>query len=114
MSMFFNKLFTILMGHTEQRQPLVPCVFCFRYFLRIPDRKAFGKQIRYNIHMKNRLKELREKKGLAQTALAKQLNMSQTGYSKYETDENDIPTKVLIALAELHEVSVGYLLRVEN
>ena len=36
--------------------------------------------------------------------------MSQTGYSKYETGENDIPTQVLIALADYYQTSVDYLL----
>ena len=33
----------------------------------------------------NRLKELREDKDLFQKDIAKYLNMSQTGYSQYET-----------------------------
>ena len=45
-----------------------------------------------------------------QTEFAKLLGMSQTGYSKYETGENDIPTAVLIKLAEIHHTSVDYLL----
>lgn len=36
--------------------------------------------------------------------------MSQTGYSKYETGENDIPTKVLIELANYYHTSIDYLL----
>jgi len=36
--------------------------------------------------------------------------MSQTGYSKYETGENDIPTTVLIKLADLYKTSIDYLL----
>ncbi|MCL2676043.1 MAG: helix-turn-helix domain-containing protein [Firmicutes bacterium] len=64
--------------------------------------------------MENRLKELRQEKNLAQKQVAALLNMSQTGYSKYETGENDIPTKILIKLSEIHEVSVGYLLGVED
>ena len=38
--------------------------------------------------------------------------MSQTGYSKYETGENDVPTWVLIRLAGAvpHPPSVDYLL----
>ena len=36
--------------------------------------------------------------------------MSQTGYSKYETGENDIPTGVLIKLAEFYDTSIDYLL----
>lgn len=45
-----------------------------------------------------------------QTAVAKYLGMSQTGYSKYETGENDIPTQVLIKLSKLYHVSVDYIL----
>lgn len=45
-----------------------------------------------------------------QTQLAKLLGMSQTGYSKYETGENDIPTAILVRLAQLHGTSVDYLL----
>ena len=60
--------------------------------------------------MYKRLKDLREDKDLTQTKLAKILNMSQTGYSKYETGENDIPTQILIALANLYETSIDYIL----
>lgn len=42
--------------------------------------------------------------------MAKLLNMSQTGYSKYETGENDIPTQVLLKLADFYGTSVDYLL----
>ena len=38
------------------------------------------------------------------------MQMSQTGYSKYETGENDIPTQVLIKLAKLYATSTDYLL----
>ena len=57
-----------------------------------------------------RIRDLREDKDLTQTKLAKLIGMSQTGYSKYETGENDIPTNILIKLARLHETSVDYLL----
>lgn len=40
--------------------------------------------------------------------------MSQTGYSKYETGENDIPTAILIKLAEIYGVSIDYMLGVVN
>lgn len=60
--------------------------------------------------MKNRLRDLREDNDLSQTQVAKLLHMSQTGYSKYETGENDIPTSVLIALALYYNTSVDYLL----
>lgn len=60
--------------------------------------------------MYKRLRDLREDRDLSQTAVAKLLHMSQTGYSKYETGENDIPTHVLIALADFYDTSVDYLL----
>ena len=60
--------------------------------------------------MYRRLRDLREDADLTQTQVAKYLGMSQTGYSKYETGENDIPTQVLIALAKFYHTSVDYLL----
>jgi len=57
-----------------------------------------------------RLRDLREDADLTQTQVAKFLGMSQTGYSKYETGENDIPTQVLIKLADFYATSVDYLL----
>ena len=53
-----------------------------------------------------RLRDLREDRDLNQTQIAQMLGMSQTGYSKYETGENDIPTQVLIRLAEFYGTSV--------
>lgn len=60
--------------------------------------------------MYRRLRDLREDADLTQKQEAKYLGMSQTGYSKYETGENDIPTQVLIALAKFYHTSVDYLL----
>lgn len=60
--------------------------------------------------MYRRIREMREDRDLTQTQIANMLNMSQTGYSKYETGENDIPTRVLIALADYYGTSVDYLL----
>ena len=60
--------------------------------------------------MFNRLRSLREDSDMNQTQVARILGMSQTGYSKYETGENDIPTAALIRLADLYCVSVDYLL----
>ena len=64
--------------------------------------------------MYSRIRDLREDADLNQTELAKILGMSQTGYSKYETGENDIPTAILIALAKFHHTSVDYLLGLTN
>jgi transcriptional regulator with XRE-family HTH domain len=62
----------------------------------------------------NRIRDLREDKDLNQTQIAKMLGMSQTGYSKYETGENDIPTAVLIQLARFYNTSIDYLLGETN
>lgn len=61
-----------------------------------------------------RLRDLREDRDMSQTEMAKVLNMSQTGYSKYETGTNDVPTQVLIELANYHNTSVDYLLGLTN
>ena len=60
--------------------------------------------------MYRRIRDLREDRDLTQTQVAKMLGMSQTGYSKYETGENDIPTHALIALAKLYHASTDYIL----
>lgn len=57
-----------------------------------------------------RLRDLREDADLNQTQVAKFWGMSQTGYSKYETGENDIPTQVLIKLAVFYQTSTDYIL----
>lgn len=60
--------------------------------------------------MYKRLRDLREDKDMNQTDIAKILGMSQTGYSKYETGENDIPTNILIKLAKFYNTSTDYIL----
>lgn len=60
--------------------------------------------------MYRRLRDLREDHDLSQAKLAKMIGMSQTGYSKYETGENDIPTAILIRLSRLYDTSVDYIL----
>lgn len=60
--------------------------------------------------MYRRIRDLREDRDLNQTQVAKMLMMSQTGYSKYETGENDIPTAVLIKLSRFYQTSIDYLL----
>ena len=62
----------------------------------------------------SRLRDLREDADLTQAQVAAVLHMSQTGYSKYETGENDIPTQVLIQLARFYGTSTDYLLGCES
>lgn len=61
-----------------------------------------------------RLRDLRNDCDATQTEIAKMLGMSQTGYSKYETGENDVPTEILIKLARFYDTSVDYLLGETN
>ena len=64
--------------------------------------------------MYKRIRDLREDKDLSQKEIASILNMSQTGYSKYEVGTNDIPTKILIQLANFYNTSVDYILGLTN
>ena len=57
-----------------------------------------------------RIRNLREDKDLTQTQIASILNCSQRIYSNYERGDVDIPTEILIKLADFHNVSVDYLL----
>ncbi len=86
------------------------------YLLCLTDnKKAYSKSI-INIadNNINRLREIREDRDLNQTEVAKILGMSQTGYSAYETRDNDIPTRVLIKLAIFYNVSIDYLLYITD
>lgn len=60
--------------------------------------------------MYKRIRDLREDHDLTQSELAKILGMSQTGYSKYETGENDIPTQILIKLSKYYHTTTDYIL----
>lgn len=60
--------------------------------------------------MYQRIRDLREDKDLTQKEMGIILNCSQRIYSNYERGDVDIPTQILIRLAEFHETSVDYLL----
>lgn len=64
--------------------------------------------------MYRRIRDLREDKDMTQTEVAAVLSCSQRVYSNYELGDIDIPTQVLIKLAELHDTSVDYLLEVTD
>lgn len=57
-----------------------------------------------------RIRDMREDRDMTQTQVAALLHMSQPGYSKYESGENDIPTAILIQLARIYNTSIDYLL----
>lgn len=65
--------------------------------------------------MYRRIRELREDHDLTQKQMGEILSCSQRVYSNYERGDIDIPTHVLIKLADFHHVSVDYLLnRTDN
>ncbi len=57
-----------------------------------------------------RIRDLREDRDLLQKDVAKILNCSQVCYSRYESGKRDIPTDVLIKLANFYDVSTDYIL----
>ena len=60
--------------------------------------------------MYEQIRNLREDKDLRQEDVAKMLNCTQACYSHYESGKRDIPTEVLMKLADFYGVSVDYLL----
>jgi transcriptional regulator with XRE-family HTH domain len=61
-----------------------------------------------------RIRDLREDKDLTQREMGEILMCSQRVYSNYERGELDIPTEILIKLADFHNVSVDYILNRTN
>ena len=57
-----------------------------------------------------RIRDLREDADLTQRQVAQYLHCSQQVYSNYELGQRDVPTAVLVALADLHQTTVDYLL----
>lgn len=64
--------------------------------------------------MYHRIRDLREEKDLTQKQIAQMLNCSQQVYSNYELGQRDIPTDILIKLAQFHEVTTDYILGLKN
>ena len=57
-----------------------------------------------------RIRELREDSDLTQQQVADYLSRKQPQYNRYERGFRDIPTDVLIALADLYNTSADYIL----
>ena len=64
--------------------------------------------------MYRRIRDLREDKDLTQREMGEILHCSQRVYSNYERGDLDIPTDILIKLANFHHVSTAYLLGITN
>lgn len=64
--------------------------------------------------MYRRIRDLRGDKDLTQREMGEILHCSQRVYSNYERGDLDIPTDILIKLANFHHVSTDYLLGITN
>ncbi len=57
-----------------------------------------------------RIRDLREDKDMTQKQVADYLNMKQPQYNRYEKGYRDIPSDILIALADLFGTTTDYIL----
>lgn len=57
-----------------------------------------------------RIRDLREDKDWTQRQIANMLEITQPQYNRYEQGYRDIPTDILIKLAELFNTSTDYIL----
>ena len=60
--------------------------------------------------MKNRLRELRKRRGYTQVSLQMQTGIEQALLSKFENGDRIPPTETLFRLAEFYNVSIDYIL----
>ena len=60
--------------------------------------------------MYRRIRDLREDHDLTQREMAALLHCSQRVYSNYELGQRDIPTEILIHLADHFDVSTDFIL----
>lgn len=62
-----------------------------------------------------RIRELREDNDLKQKEIAAVLGIDQRVYSNYETGKREIPTHLLVVLADYYNVTTDYILsRTDN
>lgn len=57
-----------------------------------------------------RIRDLREDKDLTQNDVANMLLMKQSQYCRYEKGYRDIPTDILIKLADFYNTTTDYIL----
>ena len=64
--------------------------------------------------MGNRIRELRKAKGLTMKQLGEILDLAESTISQYETGKRQMDNETLFRLGEFFDVTVGYLLGVED
>lgn len=65
------------------------------------------------MEIKKALQKIRKAKGYSQAQIAEKLETTQQQYSKYETGMQEIPSRHIITLCELYQVSANYLLGID-
>ena len=66
--------------------------------------------MRYGILKYNRIRDMRNDKGLSQGQVCKHLQIAQTTLSQYELGDRNIPNEILVQLACFYDTSTDYLL----
>lgn len=61
-----------------------------------------------------RIKEIRQEKGLTQSQLAEMLSTTQSTVGKYEREEIQLAVDTIIKICKVFEVSADYLLGLED
>lgn len=61
-----------------------------------------------------RIRELREERGMTQKQLADELHVNQRTLSRFELEQHDVSTAILIALTRIFHVSADYILGIED
>lgn len=78
--------------------------------------KSFCTYFSYNLYMKfpEKLKELREEKGVSQMQLARSLGVSQSAIAKWELGKTEPTASALISLSRYFGETVDYLLGLQD
>ncbi len=61
-----------------------------------------------------RIKEIRQEKGITQSQLAEMLSTTQSTVGKYEREEIQLAVDTIIKICKVFEVSADYLLGLED
>ena len=61
-----------------------------------------------------RLRELRQEKGLSMMQLSKKINISDATISRWENNQSSIKAEELVTLSKFFNVTTDYLLGLEN
>ena len=66
------------------------------------------------MEFKERLKELRESKGISQMDLSKEIGFSQSAIAKWELGKTEPTASAIIAIAKFFHETTDYILGLEN